>query len=63
MEPLFLKKMIGQSLSQYHLTLDETEKENMYSLLIERIQRRCAANDGELYEIVEDEVYELITNA
>lgn len=57
-----MKKMIRQSLSQYYLILEENEAENVYSLLMERIQNRRYAEEGEWHEIIEDEVYAFITN-
>lgn len=62
MEQALIKKMIRQNLTQYHFVLEDNEAKSVYTLLIERIQKRQDANDGELYEIIEDEVYTFITN-
>ncbi|MFK2824284.1 YqzH family protein [Bacillus sp. B190/17] len=62
MEQLLMKKMIRQSLAQYNFASEGKEAEVLYKELIQRIQKHQAEHDGELYEIIEDVVYEFITS-
>ncbi|KAB7708845.1 hypothetical protein F9802_01485 [Bacillus aerolatus] len=57
------KKMIKHCLMQYDFEAEGQEAENIYKEIIHRVQKRQAADDGELYELIEDEVYEFITSA
>ncbi|KKB42842.1 YqzH family protein [Bacillus thermotolerans] len=60
LDSLFIKRKIKQCLRQYEFHIEESELEVVYEELLLRIYKHQLAEDGELYEIIEDEVYEFL---
>ena len=60
MERKLIQKMIQQSLLQYH-RVDLIEEKEDYTSLYNEIMKRYTNHEGEIFEIIEDVVYEYIT--
>ncbi|MBM7648071.1 hypothetical protein JOC78_001011 [Bacillus ectoiniformans] len=52
-----MKKMIKQRMEKYEYEPGWLEEEEIYEELCEKVQKRLALDDEDVYEIIEDEVY------
>ncbi|PAQ16257.1 hypothetical protein CD798_02535 [Bacillaceae bacterium SAOS 7] len=57
----FIQKRIEQSLAKYDYEPDWKEEKELLLRLINRIEKRCANEGEDLYEVIEDEIYSFVT--